>query len=132
VAQLRRHKDTLDALNTTIAVIGFVDGKQATDWLHQTKSPFPLLIDPARMVYRAYDLKTSFWRVWNPKVMWHYARLMLAGQRLRGIQGDPHQLGGDFVVDGGGVVHLAHYSQDPTDRLPVDVIFDSLQNIRGQ
>ncbi|MBX7233151.1 MAG: hypothetical protein K1X65_02130 [Caldilineales bacterium] len=54
---------------------------------------------------------------------------MLAGQKLRRIQGDPHQLGGDFVLDATGVLRLAHTSKDPLDRPAVETLLAVLEQI---
>ena len=87
---------------------------------------------PERSVYRAYGLGRSVLRVWSPKVLWRYLRLMLAGRRLKPIQGDPHQLGGDFIVDAGGIVRLAHPSRDPTDRPSVEKFLTVLRDMAGE
>ncbi len=129
MAQLRRRKPEFDALHVQIAVIGFVRDERVTIWLEQTKSPFPLMLDPDRRVYDAYGMGRSFVRVWSLKVMWHYFKLMLRGERLRGIQGDPHQLGGDVLVDRGGTVRLAYRSQDPTDRPGVDELLAAAREL---
>ena len=76
-------------------------------------------LDPERTVYATYGLERSFRRSWNLKTMWRYVRLLTSGRQWRGIQGDSAQLGGDFVVDAGGIVRLAYRSYDPTDRPPV-------------
>ncbi|MBI3763265.1 MAG: hypothetical protein HY260_15575, partial [Chloroflexi bacterium] len=60
---------------------------------------------------------------------WGYARLLLAGRRWRGIQGDSGQLGGDVIVDGNGIVRLAHRSHDPTDRPPVKLLLDVIEQL---
>ena len=62
--------------------------------------------------------------------MLYYARLMLKGWKWRGIRDDPHQLGGDFIVDARGILRYAHWSEDPTDRSPVDVLLPALAQLR--
>ncbi len=126
MAQLRRFTDELAQLDAQVLLVSFGEERWARAWLQETGAPFPLLLDPERAVYRAYGLETSFVRVWSPKVMWHYTRRVLAGQKLQSIQGDPHQLGGDFVVDAQGVIRLAHRSRDPVDRPPVETLLAAL------
>jgi hypothetical protein len=120
VAQLRQRQDEFERLNIQVLLISFGTESWAKVWLEETGASFPLLLDPERRVYRAYGLGRSVLRVWSPKVLWSYLRLTLAGRPLKPIQGDPHQLGGDFIVDAGGMVRLAHPSRDPTDRPPVE------------
>jgi peroxiredoxin len=130
VAQLRRFKDEFERLDAQVLLISFGEAHWARAWQQETEAPFPLLLDSTRAVYRAYDLESSFVRVWSPKVMWHYTRRVLAGQRLQSIQGDPHQLGGDFVVDADGVIRLAHRSRDPVDRPAVETLLAAIKETR--
>jgi peroxiredoxin len=129
VTQLRHFEAELRRLDVQVLIISFGVEFWARAWLQETGSPFPLLLDPERTSYRAYGLERSFVRVWSPKVMWHYTRRVLAGQKLQSIQGDPHQLGGDFVVDAQGVIRLAYRSKDPVDRPPVAELLAVLSNL---
>jgi peroxiredoxin len=130
VAQLRHFEAELRRMDVQVLVISFGAEFWARAWLQETQLPFPLLLDPERSVYRSYGLERSFVRVWSPKVMWHYTRRVLAGQKLQSIQGDPHQLGGDFVVDAAGVIRLAHRSKDPVDRPPVEALLAAIKETR--
>lgn len=132
MAQLRQQKEALDRHNAQVLVISFTAGMWSRAWLQETQSPFPLLLDPERSVYRAYGLKSSLLRVWSPKVMWYYTRKFLETGRIQRIQGDPHQLGGDFIVDSRGLIRLVYRSHDPTDRPPVETILRVLEGITGQ
>lgn len=133
MAQLRRERSRLDQLNTHVVVIGFVDDDDRTgNWLRETRSPFTLLVDDDRAVYRAYDMGHSATRTWSWSTLRYYARAVLSGERLCGIQGDPHQLGGDVIVDSAGIVRLHHASRTPTDRPPVDDLFAVLESLNGR
>lgn len=129
MAQLRHFKNDLDALGVQVLIISFGVEFWARAWQEDTGSPYPLLLDPERVTYQAYALGTSFVRVWSPHVMWHYLKLITRGQKLLPVQGDPHQLGGDFIVDAGGVIRLAHASKDPVDRPPVEELLVILRNL---
>jgi peroxiredoxin len=100
--------------------------------MEETCSPFHLLLDPERTVYRAYGLERSLRRSWTLKTIWQYVKLMAAGRRWRGIQGDSTQLGGDFVVDRSGIVRLAYRSHDPTDRPSVDQLLGVFNQLAGK
>ncbi len=132
MAQLRHFKNDLDALDVQVLIISFGAEFWARAWQQDTGSPYPLLLDSERATYQAYGLGTSFVRVWSPHVMWHYLKLVLRGQKLLPVQGDPHQLGGDFIVDGDGVVRLAHASKDPVDRPPVEKLLAALRNLAAE
>ncbi len=126
---MRHHEDDLRQLDTQVLAISFGADHWARAWLQDTGAPFPMLLDPERHTYDAYGLGSSILRVWSPKVLLHYTRLVLAGQRLLPVQGDPHQLGGDFIVDAAGTVRLAHCSKDPTDRPSVESLLMALRAI---
>jgi peroxiredoxin len=130
--QLHRRRDELAALNVEVLLISFSSAEQARRWWGETGVSFPLLLDLDRAVYRAYGLRSSVWRVWQPKVWLHYARMMLRGWQWRGIRDDPHQLGADFIVDANGVLRFAHWSDDPTDRPDVDALLSMLQQIQSR
>ena len=124
-----QYQEELERLDVEVLIITFGTLPAAEKWLEETCSPFPLLLDPERTVYRAYDLERSLWRSWNLRTIWRYVRLLSTGRKWRGIQGDSAQLGGDFIVDTGDIVRLAYRSHDPTDRPPVErllAIFDQL------
>ncbi len=59
----------------------------------------------------------------------HYFRLILKGGKLRPIQGDPSQLGGDFIVDNEGIVRFSRPSEDPADRPSVEALLRALKSI---
>jgi hypothetical protein len=112
-------------------VITFGEAPLANAWLQETGAPFTLLLDPGRMAYRAYGLEYSLVRSWGPRAIWAYAQLLLGGRRWRGIQGDSGQLGGDFVIDAGGVLRFAYRSHDPADRPNVERLLEAFRR-QGQ
>ena len=61
--------------------------------------------------------------------MFHYLKLILRGRKLLPVQGDPHQMGGDFIIDAAGFIRLAHASKDPVDRPPVEKLLSVLRSL---
>jgi peroxiredoxin len=125
------HLDELEQTNTQILIITFGSMLGAQTWLKETCSPFRLLLDPDRKVYQAYGLERSFLRSWNMRTILTYVKLLASGRKWRGIQGDSAQLGGDFIVDSRGKIHLAYLSHDPTDRPPVNDLLVILRSIHS-
>ncbi len=125
---MRDRKAEFDELGAVVLLISFVGGRAAGAWLAETGAPFTLLIDERRSVYRAYGLRSSILSVWNLRVLWAYIRLIARGRKLRPIQGDPNQLGGDFLVDSDGFLCLAWPSRDPTDRPPVETLLQAIRD----
>ena len=124
MAQLCRHWDRFESSRARAVIITFGGQSLARAWLKETGVPFELWLDPQRAAYRAFGLERSLVRSWGPRTIWAYARLMVRGRPWRGIQGDSSQLGGDFVVDTGGIVRLAYPSRDPADRPSVTSLLD--------
>lgn len=75
--------------------------------------PFPVLVDADRDAYRAWGLRrSSVAAVWlDPRVWKRYALLLAHGERPGRPGEDTLQLGGDFVLDGGGIVTYARPQQ---------------------
>jgi len=132
VAQLRQHETELSRLNVGVLLISFGTAVWARRWLEETGSTFPLLLDPPRHVYRLYGLEVGGRQSLTLRVVLQYVRLLLAGRRLRPIQGDPHQLGADFIIDADGILRLAHYSRDPTDRPRVADVMGLLRQLQEE
>ena len=132
MAQVVSHHAQIQATNTDVVTISFGTPYWAHVWLQETQSPFPFLVDPERAAYRAYGLEASVFRSWSPANLWYYSKAVLQRRETFGKRGDPHQLGGDFIIDARGIVQLSHPSHDPTDRPPITRILAVLQrNLPG-
>ena len=132
MAQLRQHTSDLEALKTNVVIISFGSLYNLQLWKQETQSQFTLLLDPERDAYRAYGLERSMLRSWGLNTFLTYSRLMLSGRKWRGIQGDSGQLGGDFIVNANGIIRLAYYSRDPSDRPSVSHLLDILKPTASQ
>jgi hypothetical protein len=119
---LCQRQDEFARANARVLIISFGTLPAVQDWMRDTCASFDVLLDPDRSVYSDYQLDRSRWRVWNPHTLWTYARLLAGGRKwLPKDEGaDTSQLGGDFIIDSGGIVRLAYRSHDPADRPPVD------------
>jgi peroxiredoxin len=127
VAQVVAHSAEIAALNSAVVTVSFESAYWAGVWLQETGSPFPFLVDPERAAYRAYGLQASALRSWSPRAVWYYLRAAWQGRERLGKRGDPHQLGGDFVIDRQGIVRLAQPSRDPLDRPSMEQILAALR-----
>lgn len=130
--QLHHRRDEFEALNARILLIGFEPADRARVWMRDAKLTFPFLIDPDRAVYRAYGLKRSILRSWHPRNLWFYFRRVLRGEPIPRIKADPNQMGGDFVIARNGVVRLAYYSKDATDRPSVEKLLSIVSSIESR
>ena len=129
MAQLCQHTDELQQLGTEVLLVSFSSQGYARLWVEEMCAPFHLLLDRERRLYRTYGLGSSLSRSWSLRIAWSYVKLMRAGRKWRGIQGNSAQMGGDFIVDAEGIVHLAYRSENPTDRPPVQQLMNVLRRI---
>jgi AhpC/TSA antioxidant enzyme len=124
---LHRAHNELKLLNTEVLLISFGGEEQMRRWRDETGVDLLLLLDPEHQVYREYGLLSSLLRSWQPKVWWRYARMLSKSWSWRGIQGDSSQLGGDFIVDGQGILRYGQRSNDPTDRPSIAALLKTLR-----
>lgn len=122
-----QRREELDRLNVAVLLISFGPREKAGEWLEEICPSFQLLIDTDYNVYRAYKLKRFWSGSWNLKTLFYYIRALAGGRKLRGIQGDPAQLGGDFIIDRDGSFRLEYPSKISTDRPPVPELMDLLK-----
>ncbi len=117
------------ARGAAVLVVSFSPVAALERYRAQLELPFPVAADVDRSAYRAYRLGAgSFWSVWHPRVLWRYVVLTRRGMKLQRPAGgdDLSQLGGDFVIDGDGIVRFAHPSRRPDDRPAVQALLDAL------
>ena len=125
--QLQQRQSEIEALDLAVLVVTFEKPWQAAAYLAETQIRWPLLIDESRGLYEAYGMRRGHrWHVWGPPAWWAYAKLLARGRRLKKSGGDVDQLGGDVLVDPGGVVRLHSVGRGPADRPPVDSILATI------
>jgi peroxiredoxin len=127
---LRHRYEEFRAAGAEVAVVSFAQSKALLPYARDLRLPFPLLSDTERGAYKAYGLlRGSFWSIFGPKTVWEYVKLISHGRLFRGIQADPFQLGGDFVIDGPGIVRFAYRSEEPTDRASADRLLQAVRDL---
>lgn len=129
MAQVVAHQAEIEAAQANVVTVSFGTPYWAQVWLQETQSPFPFLVDADRAAYHAFGLKSSVFSSWSPANLWYYAKAVLEKRETFGKRGDPHQLGGDFIIDARGIIRLAHPSSEPTDRPTMEKILTTLQKI---
>ncbi len=103
-------------------------------WLRNHPRPFPVVSDPDREAYRAFDLERGRWAMFfRPGTMLHYIGLMVRGWVARPpLNGeDVLQLGGDFVLDRRHRLVFAHRSADPADRPAPELLVEQVRALAG-
>src|SRR3990172_4124157 len=98
-------------MNAEVIALAAVDRKPLIAFARELQLPFP---DVTGEVYRAFGLGKGM--VIRSRTLLVAARLVWRAKRLYRPIGDIMQVGGDFIVDGNGIIRYAHSSEDPTDR----------------
>ena len=129
MAQLCLHREELARLNVKVLLVSFSSIKYAHKWIDEVCSIFHLLVDRDKETYRLYGLDSSLLRTWNLKIVWSYVKLMRAGRKWQGIQGDSGQMGGDFIIDADSIVRFAYRSHDPSDRPSIETLIKVLRRV---
>ena len=123
-------KDDLADIPASVLLIAYDEPSLLeAKMLHDLALSFPLALDSARTSYAQWGLGRTnlFGAMLSPSLNWRYLRLLLAGERFLGFAPDMFQLGGDFVVDGAGVIRFAHRMRNNGDRAPVAELFSALR-----
>ena len=118
----------LEAVGLSVCVVTFDDQAFAQEYLRQTDLRWPLLIDADRILYRGYGMdRGSAWQIYGPRSIWGYLQLLARGRRLQRSGSDYRQLGGDVLIDPGGIVRLHHVSHGPHDRPDVSEVLAAMR-----
>jgi NAD(P)-dependent dehydrogenase (short-subunit alcohol dehydrogenase family) len=86
----------------------------------------PILVDPELRAYRTAGLRRGRVELLSPRLPGNALRALRAGSRQTGVEGDPWQLGGVFVIRPGGDLTYRYVSREAGDHPPVDDILDAL------
>ena len=109
----------LQRLGVGVLVVSFTPAARVAAYLAKYAQPFPVVSDPELIGYRAFGLeRATVGSLFRPGVIGRYLLQMFRGwlPKKPGKGEDVLQLGGDFLLDGSGVVRYAHPSAEPTDR----------------
>lgn len=123
--QLREAEDELQRRRVQVLVVTFDRGPLLAHYVQQMGLPWPILVDAERVLYHAYGMERGRLRdIWGPASIAIYLKLLLRGRRPRRAGTDVQQLGGDVLVDPGGIVRLHHVGRGPADRPPIATLLE--------
>ena len=88
----------------------------------------PVLVDPELRAYRTAGLRRGRVELLSPRLPGNAVRALRSGSRQAGIQGDPWQLGGVFVIRPGGELTYRHVSRTAGDHPPVEEVLAALED----
>ena len=100
-----------------IVVMTFAHQRVLKGYRSRFASPFTVITDEPRDVYRAFGFgRGAWWRVYGIRALRAYRTLLRSGHKLERIRDDTLQLGGDVVIAPDGTVAYVFYGDGPDDR----------------
>jgi peroxiredoxin len=128
VAQLRRAKSRFDDIGAQVVLVGMGTPEESTSFKEKFGVPFPIISDPEKQVYRAFDLKRlSPLGFFSPAVALKGISAMAQGHTMGLPQGDVRQLPGVFIINTDGQIVYRHYASDPSDHPDPDTILEAVE-----
>lgn len=92
--------------------------------------PFPIISDPKRKLYEAFDLKRmSPVGFLSPTMVIRGVSAIAKGHRMGMPEGDVRQLPGVFVIDARGRIRYAHYADNPANHPDAETILKTLKTV---
>jgi peroxiredoxin len=127
---VRQHYEEMRQSGGAVVGVVLARPEAVAAFLAEQPLPFPLLADPTRAAYQAFELGRTSWATFlSLGVVLRYLGLIFRGWHpRRASRGeDLLQLGGDFVLDAEGRLVYAHRSEEPTDRPKIEALVAALR-----
>lgn len=130
MAQLRQTKDSFDAAGAQVVLVGMGTRDETAAFAKRFAVPFPLVCDPDKKLYRAFELKRMpAWHFLSPTVALKGVAAMAQGHVAGLPQGDVRQLPGVFIIGSGGRILFSHHAQNPADHPLPEAIIEVLKTV---
>lgn len=123
---MRDHIGEIRELGAELVIIGNGAAHFAEAFREDFDLDCPILVDPELRAYRAAGLRRGRVELLSPRVPRNAVRALRSGSRQTGVQGDPWQLGGVFVIRPGGDLTYRYVSSEAGDHPPVEDILSAL------
>ena len=127
---MRQVKNEFDEKGAQILLAGIGSEKEAETYRKTFASEFPMVYDPERRLYEAFQLKqTSLLKMASASLLLKSIDVIGKGYGLGLPRGNIYQLPGVFIIDTSGVIRYSYYSRDPADRPTPEVLLFELAKI---
>ncbi|GAA5024941.1 hypothetical protein GCM10011506_08940 [Marivirga lumbricoides] len=127
--ELIRHYDSFEKNNLEIISIWPSDKENLLRYVGSKKSPFPLLSDKDKTIYKSYCVTESSF-VGAIKLLLHPRLIMNAvKQKPKDIEidGDLNLMPASFLVDASGIIQMAYYGKHYGDHPSIEYIFKNIK-----
>lgn len=123
---MRDSRERLEKAGLQILLVGMGTEEESAAFKQKFKAPFPLVSDPEKTLYHAFDLKRmSALGFLSPGLARKGLRAMTRGHSMGAPRGDVRQLPGVFIIDRNGHIVFSHYAADPADHPSVDTLIEA-------
>jgi peroxiredoxin len=130
VAQLRRHEADFRRLGARVVLVGLGTTEETAAFKDQFQVPFPIIADPERRLFKAFDLKRAgAAALLSPRMALRGVSAMARGHLIGAPKGDVRQLPGVFIIDAAGRIRFSHFARDPSDHPSPDVLLQAVQGM---
>jgi dehydrogenase/reductase SDR family member 12 len=123
---LRERSDEIRQRGAELVIVGNGSRSFAAAFREDFALDGPLFVDPELRAYRAAGLRRGRVELLSPRLPRNALRALLGGSRQTGVQGDPWQLGGVFVIRPDGALAYRYTSREAGDHAPVDDVLAAL------
>ena len=133
VKDIVKQRQRFIGLNCQIIIVSFGNSHGCLKWYNENgladldangqglEHQFLMMSDFDRELYKYFNLKRSFLKVWNSQTLDYYAEQLASRRELpksyKDVADDPHQMGGDFIFQ-------VNTTQDNTDSLTFKPVLD--------
>jgi len=109
-------------MNCRVVVVTFGNVDLASKWKNETNCIYPVVSDVTRSLYSYYNLTSSVRHTWDIRAQTWYGEQLCQGRKLHPMadNDDPHQLGGNVIIDNEHKVQMIYRSKFPLDRPTVN------------
>ena len=124
---MRRNKKSFAKAGAQVVLVGMGTPSESAEFAAKFKSPFPVVADPQKKLYRQFELKQmSTLGFFSPSLALKGVAAIVGGHGIGMPQGDVRQLPGVFIIDTAGEIVFSHFSSNPADHPDAKTIIAAL------
>ena len=113
---MRQKERRFEAKGVKVILVGLGSPEQAEAFRKEFDLSFPIVCDPDRRLYKAYELKrTGLLKFASPSLLFKGVKALSQGHAMGIPRGDIYQLPGVFIIDQTGRIRFSYYGRDPAD-----------------
>ncbi len=114
-----------------MVLVGMGTPEESAAFVKKLALPFPLISDPERRLYQAYDLRmVSSLELFAPSLVVKAVTAMARGYTIGMPIGNIRQLPGVFIIDTYGGIVFSHIAKDAADHPDTEAILAVLNTLR--